>query len=426
MAAFKAIRRQTNLIVQAASDIQMLPKSSPLRPHRVFERHADWVSSLAFSPDESHIATGSGDGTILIWDLQTGSHTDLGGHTGFVRSVSFSPDGERIATGGYDSRVCIWDISSRALLCALPAEHDSRAVAFSPDGRHVASIGDGSVKIWNAITSDKLHVLSDRGHWTLAYAPDGSMLACGSGKSITLWTPKSNSIDELIGHAGPVLSVAFAPFADQLVSGSADGTIRRWSIKTRESIGEPLTGHLGTVLSVSISPNGQMIASSGQDKTLRLWNARTGKPIGRILQHPDWVRCVKFSPNGKYIATACDDKKVRLWRVHRRMNTLNGEYACRFLFRSFLIRHLATSEGDLSDGLEDLDVDEPSTLISERYEPGEHHSTTTLLASPTSSPGVSVRYMSSIKHSDVLASYSYLSHCLPKQHKRRLGLEMNE
>ncbi|OJA15606.1 hypothetical protein AZE42_12532, partial [Rhizopogon vesiculosus] len=160
------------------SDIQMLPKSSPLRPHRVFERHADWVSSLAFSPDETHIATGSGDGTVLIWNLQTGAHTDIGGHTGFIRSVSFSPDGQRIATGGYDGRVCIWDISSRTLLFALSAEHDSRAVSFSPDGHQVASVGDGSVKIWDTTTSSTSHSLNDRGHWTLAYTPDGSMLAC--------------------------------------------------------------------------------------------------------------------------------------------------------------------------------------------------------------------------------------------------------
>ncbi|OJA11180.1 hypothetical protein AZE42_13857, partial [Rhizopogon vesiculosus] len=178
--------------------------------------------------------------------------------------------------------------------------------------------------------------------------------------------PKSNDFYELLGHAGPVLSVAFAP-PDQLISGSADGTIRRWNFKTRESIGEPLTGHIGTVLSVSISPNGQMIASSGQDKTLRLWNARTGKPVGRVLQHPDWVRCVKFSPNGEYVATACDDKKVRLWHVHKRAKTLTG------------------SEKDIIDGLRDsvnLDVDEPSTLISGRDESG--NPTTSIVASPTS------------------------------------------
>ncbi|KAJ8590400.1 WD40 repeat-like protein [Rhizopogon salebrosus TDB-379] len=371
MAAFKAIRRQTTLFVQAAADIQMLPRSSTLRPHRVLERHADWVSSLAFSPDEIHMATGSGDGTVLIWDLQTGSHTDLGGHTGFIRSVSFSPDGQRVATGGYDSRIRIWDISSRALLCALSAEHDSRAVAFSPDGRQVASVGDESVKIWDVTTSCMLHSLDDRGHWTLAYAPDGNMLACGSGKSIIIWVPQSNSIYELLGHAGPVLSVAFSPFADQLISGSADGTIRRWSIKTRESIGEPLTGHIGTVLSVAISPNGQMIASSGQDKTLRLWNASTGKPIGRVLPHPDWVRCVKFSPSGKSIATACDDKKVRLWYVHMCTKTLSRG-----------------SEKEMGDRLRDSvsDGDDPLTLIPERVISGNPTSpfTTSILSSLTS------------------------------------------
>jgi len=213
-------------------------------------------------------------------------------------------------------------------------------VVFSPDGRQVASVGDESVKIWNVKTSNILHSLNGKGQQTLAYAPDGGMLACGSGNSITIWMPKSNIIYTLLGHTGPVLSVAFTPSADQLISGSADGTIRRWNIKTRKSIGEPLTGHIGSVLSVSISPSGHMIASGGQDKTLRVWDAMTGKSTGRVFQHPDWVRCVKFSPNGKYIASACDDKKVRLWHVRMRTKTPSGK--CRYHF-VLSASHLAIS-----------------------------------------------------------------------------------
>jgi ribosome assembly protein 4 len=56
--------------------------------------------NVSFSPDGNKLATGSGDTTIRIWDVdtQTPEHT-LTGHTNWVLYVSFSPDGKKLATG---------------------------------------------------------------------------------------------------------------------------------------------------------------------------------------------------------------------------------------------------------------------------------------------------------------------------------------
>ena len=69
------------------------------------------MTSVAFSPDSTRLATGSGDQTVRLWDAATGQPVGqpLTGHTDTVWGVAFSPDGTRLATGSGDQTVRLWD-----------------------------------------------------------------------------------------------------------------------------------------------------------------------------------------------------------------------------------------------------------------------------------------------------------------------------
>ena len=80
------------------------------RASSTLEGHSEAVLSVAFSPDGKALASGSGDTTVRIWDLQTETplHT-CEGHKHWVLFVSFSPDCTKIASGGMDHNILLWD-----------------------------------------------------------------------------------------------------------------------------------------------------------------------------------------------------------------------------------------------------------------------------------------------------------------------------
>ena len=115
--------------------------------------HQGEVRAVAFSPDDSLLASGD-DSAVRVWNVKTGEQlAAMTGHTHQIYTVTFSPDGTRIASGGNDNTIRLWDTQSYQQVAVLTG-HTSyvHSLRFSPDGaRLVSGSGDHSVRIWSSL-----------------------------------------------------------------------------------------------------------------------------------------------------------------------------------------------------------------------------------------------------------------------------------
>jgi WD40 repeat protein len=204
-------------------------------------------------------------------------------------------------------------------------------VAFSPDGLMLASGSeDSTVRLWRMPDGALLRTLT--GHESdvdcVAFSADGETLASGSrwDASVRLWRVSDGALLRMLeGHTDPVTSVAFSPDGQILATGSDDDMVRLWQVSDGRLL-RVLEGHEEGVSSVAFSPDGQTLASTSYDETIKLWRVSDGGLLRELKGHEDSVRCVAFAPDGGTLATGSFDDTVRLWRVNdgAQLHTFEG------------------------------------------------------------------------------------------------------
>lgn len=336
------------------------------RASSTLEGHTEAVLNVAFSPDGKSLASGSGDTTVRIWDLQTETPMyTCEGHKHWVLFVSFSPDCTKIASGGMDHNIIIWNAENGEQFGSPLRGHKNFITSLSwepmissQESRRMASSSkDQCVRIWDTMNSTCLMSLtSHTASVTKAlWGGEGLIYSASQDRTIKVWhADEGIMMQELKGHAHWVNTLALStdyvlrtgcfdhirkefsgakdmqkyaieryekvkdPKGERLVTGSDDLTMFLWQPKQGNKSVARMTGHQGLVNMVAFSPDGFYFASASFDKSIKLWDGRTGKFLTSFRGHVQSVYQISWSSDSRMIVSGSKDSTMKVWDVEKK------------------------------------------------------------------------------------------------------------
>ncbi|MBU4486984.1 MAG: caspase family protein, partial [Candidatus Delongbacteria bacterium] len=304
-----------------------------------------YTNALEFIQNGKYILSGSGDGTIKLWETQSGREVKTFKCEDDVTNLDVSTSGKYLVSGdmNFVNNINIWDISSGKKLKSFRSESscNGHPVFFCNDDKNILfGAGDQTISLWD-IESSKLIMEYKVDSKDSLRNPDVSSVVITKGEKKIIAGYRYNGTEEVDGYMQEVQPT--------------DNTIRIWDLKTGIEIIAFNKGN-GWVEALEITPDGKHILSGDyRQDSVRVWDIDTGRQInsfstngtsaiavssggryallggcmgfrlielstGKEIRKIDkgidgWVRSIKFSPDGKYALVGDNTSKPMLWNL---------------------------------------------------------------------------------------------------------------
>ena len=282
--------------------------------------HSELVRCVAFSADGLHIASACGC-EVHVWTTGAAHHSAmvLEAPGEVLWLVFLLPD--RLAVSSEDGSISIWELESGSCTEQHDLGNPIIAFAMAPDRKLVVSSMDtGELTAWDTDTWTErtIHrpssVTSDdgdpyyTGRTSLSFSPDSAHLAITINLSCELWDARTwTRIRQFQGHSGPVAAVQYSPDGSLLASASDDCTIRLWDLHVAESLHQD-----APTTAFALSPLGTIFATNSSDRIVEAWTVGSNEPV--LTWHAEGsdkrFRAMAISPDDSFLALHNKDVRI--------------------------------------------------------------------------------------------------------------------
>lgn len=341
----------------------LLPEGSLARFGTLRWRHGAAVVFAAYTTDGTGLLTASQDGTLRLWDAETGKEIRRFGNPppqpnpafpverqlvafqpNMIACAASSPDGHSVVIGGQDGSVTFYDIATGKQVRQLkinPA-NGIAAIAFSADGKTVlAKSFNQVIQMWDTAEGKELRKFAEQQNPQRVFyngGPSSAMALIDEGKTLASGAMEfdNNQVVAVVklydvgtgketatikGPVNGVQSLAFAPDGKTFAWGTNTSTVSVWDVATKKEIHSLTTNRPNGFYANALiySPDGKSIVGRSYDQSLIVWELATGKErmqLGAIQNNYGGFPCnLAYSRDGRRIASGYGFNSVRQWDV---------------------------------------------------------------------------------------------------------------
>merc|ERR1711934_553593 len=301
------------------------------------EGHSNWVTAIATTNENPEmILSASRDKTVMVWKLtrEDGSYgypqKALRGHGHFVQDVVISSDGQFALSGSWDGTLRLWDLNT-GLTTRRFVSHDKDvlSVAFSADNRQIVSGSrDKTVKLWNTLGECKYTIQED-GHseWVscVRFPPTPNAPVIVSAvwdKLVKVWGSNTCRLKtNLVGHTGYLNTVTVSPDGSLCASGGKDGIAMLWDLTEGKRL--YILKADSTIHSLVFSPNRYWLCAATV-AGIKIWDLESKILVDELMVEwpvqgkkatKHYCTSLAWSASGAVLYAGYTDNKIRVWTI---------------------------------------------------------------------------------------------------------------
>jgi guanine nucleotide-binding protein subunit beta-2-like 1 protein len=254
----------------------------------------------------------------------------LRGHNHFVSDVVISSDGQYALSGSWDGTLRLWEINSgRCTRRFVDHKKDVLSVAFSADNRQIVSASrDRTIKLWNTL-GDCKYTIQEDGHteWVscVRFSPSQAapvIVSAGWDKLVKVWSLTNCRLrNNLVGHTGYLNTVTISPDGSLCASGGKDGTAMLWDLTEGRRLYVLEAGDI--INSLVFSPNRYWLCAA-TTQGVKIWDLESKSLVSDLKVNVDvgknatvpYCTSLAWSADGSDLFAGYTDNLIRVYHVN--------------------------------------------------------------------------------------------------------------